>query len=85
MLYKTSTRHAPWFVIPSNCKWFRNLAVTQIISRTLDDLRLKVPNPKVDIADIRRRYHAAEDAAKQHQRLRLGPTNGFKSPYYIWE
>jgi PPK2 family polyphosphate:nucleotide phosphotransferase len=84
MLYNTSTRHAPWFVIPSNCKWFRNLAVTQIISRTLDDLGLKLPKPKVDIADIRRRYHAEEDA-EQHQRLQLGPTNGFKSPYYIQE
>jgi PPK2 family polyphosphate:nucleotide phosphotransferase len=83
MLYKTSTRHAPWFVIPSNCKWFRNLAVTQIISRKLDDLGLKVPKPKVDIADIRRRYHAAKDFAGQHQRLQLGPTNEFKSPYYI--
>jgi PPK2 family polyphosphate:nucleotide phosphotransferase len=83
MLYKTSTRHAPWFVIPSNCKWFRNLAVTQIISRKLDDLGLKVPKPKVDIADIRRRYHAANAAAVQHQRLQVDRTNEFKSPFYI--
>jgi PPK2 family polyphosphate:nucleotide phosphotransferase len=80
MLYKTSTRYAPWFVIPSNCKWSRNLAVSRIISRALDDLGLKLPKPKVDIADIRCRYHTAEDSAKQHHRLQLGSTNGFKSP-----
>ena len=73
MLQQTSTHHAPWFVIPSNCKWFRNLAVTQIISHTLDDLGLKLPKPKVDIADIRRKYHAAEDAAEQRQRLQVAP------------
>ena len=29
----TSTKHAPWFVIPSNHKWFRNLAISQIVAR----------------------------------------------------
>jgi PPK2 family polyphosphate:nucleotide phosphotransferase len=60
MLYRTSTRHAPWFVIPSNNKWFRDLAVSQIVTRTLEDLKMKCPEPAVDIAEIRRRYHAAE-------------------------
>jgi PPK2 family polyphosphate:nucleotide phosphotransferase len=64
MLYKTSTRHAPWFVIPSNHKWFRDLTVSQIITRTLDDLNMRFPEPEVDLEDIRRRYHAAEDKAK---------------------
>jgi polyphosphate kinase 2 (PPK2 family) len=30
VLTKTSAEHAPWFVIPSNHKWFRDLAVSQI-------------------------------------------------------
>jgi PPK2 family polyphosphate:nucleotide phosphotransferase len=64
MLYRTSTHHAPWFVIPSNHKWFRNLAVSQIISRTLEGLDMQLPKPEVDIARIRRRYHAAEVEAK---------------------
>src|ERR1700756_5157486 len=34
MLQRTSTVYAPWFVIPSDHKWFRDLAVSQIISRT---------------------------------------------------
>jgi PPK2 family polyphosphate:nucleotide phosphotransferase len=59
MLYKTSTRCASWFVIPSDHKWFRDLAVSQIIARTLEDLGMKWPEPSVNLADIRRRYHDA--------------------------
>ena len=59
MLHKTSTWSAPWFVIPANHKWFRDLAVSQIIMRTLEDLDLELPETAVDIARIRRRYHAA--------------------------
>ena len=65
MLHKTSTRHAPWFVIPSNHKWFRNLAISQIITRTLEDLKMKLPQPTVDIATIRKEYHAAAVAEKK--------------------
>jgi PPK2 family polyphosphate:nucleotide phosphotransferase len=61
MLQKTSTSYAPWFVIPSNHKWFRDLAVSQIVTRTLEDLDMRLPEPAVDIADILRRYHAAEE------------------------
>ena len=64
MLRKTSTSYAPWFVIPSNHKWFRDLAVSHIITRTLEDLDMKLPKPTVNIADIRRRYHEAEGLAK---------------------
>jgi PPK2 family polyphosphate:nucleotide phosphotransferase len=64
MLHKTSTLHAPWFVIPSNNKWFRDLAVSQIITRTLEQLDMQLPETAVDLARIRRRYHAAETEAK---------------------
>lgn len=59
MLEKCSTKHAPWFVIPSNHKWFRNLAVSKIIEDTLDDMKLQLPAPTVDLDEIRREYHAA--------------------------
>jgi len=59
----TSTKHAPWYIIPSNHKWFRNLAVSQIIADTMDGMGLKLPPTRVDIADIRRKYHAAEREA----------------------
>ncbi len=64
----TSTTHAPWYVIPSNHKWFRNLAVSQIIADTMDDMGLKLPPTHVDIADIRRKYHAAELKQKSGER-----------------
>lgn len=62
MLSKCSTKHAPWYVIPSNHKWFRNLAVSQIIADTLEDMHPHWPEPSVDLDEIRRLYHSAEGA-----------------------
>jgi len=59
-LASTSTKHAPWYIIPANHKWFRNLVVSQIIADSMDEMGLKLPPTHVDIADIRRKYHAAE-------------------------
>src|SRR6185437_13104333 len=41
----TSTGEAPWYVIPSDHKWFRNLAVSQILADTMADLALAFPPP----------------------------------------
>jgi PPK2 family polyphosphate:nucleotide phosphotransferase len=67
---RTSTPHAPWYVIPSNHKWFRDLAISQIIADTLDEMGLKLPPTQVDIAAIRRKYHAA--AVEQERQDRRG-------------
>jgi PPK2 family polyphosphate:nucleotide phosphotransferase len=56
----TSPKRAPWYVIPSNHKWFRNLAISQIVADAMDDMSLKLPPPRVDLAVIRRKYHAAK-------------------------
>ncbi len=58
-LTATSMREAPWYVIPANHKWFRNLAVSQIVADTMEELGMSFPKPTVDLADIRRKYHAA--------------------------
>jgi PPK2 family polyphosphate:nucleotide phosphotransferase len=42
-LEKTSKKHAPWFVIPANEKWFRNLAISHIVVKALEDLNLQYP------------------------------------------
>ncbi|HTV35958.1 MAG TPA: polyphosphate kinase 2 family protein [Xanthobacteraceae bacterium] len=60
---ETSTKRAPWYVIPSNHKWFRNLAISQIVADAMDDMGLKLPPPRVDLAVIRRKYHAAKREA----------------------
>ncbi len=57
---ETSTREAPWYVIPANHKWFRNLAVSQIVADTMDELGMSFPKPSVGLAYIKRKYHAAE-------------------------
>jgi PPK2 family polyphosphate:nucleotide phosphotransferase len=62
---KCTTDKAPWFVIPSDHKWFRNLAISEIIVRTMEGLDMKRPEPAVNIADIRKKYHAAIAAEKQ--------------------
>jgi PPK2 family polyphosphate:nucleotide phosphotransferase len=58
-LRSTSTKDAPWYVIPSNHKWFRDLAVSQIVAQTMEDLRLAYPKPAVDLDEIRKKYHDA--------------------------
>lgn len=68
MLERCSTAHAPWYVIPANRKWFRNLAVSHIIRATLKDLDLQLPKPTVDIDDIRKRYHAAVARQRREER-----------------
>lgn len=65
---QTSTKHAPWFVIPANHKWFRDLAISQIIADTMDEMGMKLPPTNVSIADIRRKYHAAARAQKKERR-----------------
>jgi PPK2 family polyphosphate:nucleotide phosphotransferase len=63
-LSRCSTAHAPWFVIPSNHKWFRNLAVSRIMVEALKAMHSKFPKPTVDMAEIRKRYHTAADRAR---------------------
>jgi PPK2 family polyphosphate:nucleotide phosphotransferase len=45
ILTHTSRKHAPWFVIPSDNKWFRNVAISQILVETMKGLNLKYPKP----------------------------------------
>lgn len=61
ILSKCSTEHAPWFVIPANHKWFRNLAVSRIVVEYLEDLGMKPPPPSVDIEKVRKEYHEAKE------------------------
>jgi PPK2 family polyphosphate:nucleotide phosphotransferase len=61
VLSRCSTEDAPWFIIPANHKWFRNLAVAQIVVQYLETLNMKYPKPTVDIEHIRQEYHAAKE------------------------
>jgi PPK2 family polyphosphate:nucleotide phosphotransferase len=53
MLRRCSTDYAPWYVIPADRKWFRNLAVSQILRDELEALSLKFPKPVDDLSGIK--------------------------------
>ena len=60
-LSRCSTEQAPWFVIPADHKWFRDLAVARIVVEHLEALKMQYPKPTVDLKLIRREYHAAKE------------------------
>jgi PPK2 family polyphosphate:nucleotide phosphotransferase len=51
-LARCSTPWAPWFVIPANEKWFRNLAVSEILVRVMEGFKMKFPKPTIDLAKV---------------------------------
>lgn len=48
MLERCSTDHAPWYVIPSDKKWYRNYVISDILLRTVQKLDPKFPEPTFD-------------------------------------
>ena len=67
-LRDTSTPHTPWYVIPANHKWFRDLAISSILVDTLEAMDLQLPKPSVDLKEIRRKYHRAEIGQDKNHR-----------------
>lgn len=51
-LSKTSTPWAPWYIVPANHKWFRNLVVATVIVEALEGLHLQYPMPEADYSKI---------------------------------
>lgn len=45
VLEKTSTRHAPWHVVPADRKWARDWIVANIVVKAMEKLRMKYPDP----------------------------------------
>ena len=56
---KTSTTTAPWYVIPSDHKWYRNYAVACIVLETLEAMAPQLPKPTVDLNQVREEFHNA--------------------------
>nr|WP_231980484.1 hypothetical protein [Tessaracoccus coleopterorum] len=55
---RTSTDHAPWYVLPADRKWYPRLAVTEILTRTLIEMDLRWPKPDWRPEEERRRLAA---------------------------
>jgi len=49
---RTTTRSAPWFVVPADRKWVRNLVVASILRTTLEDLDPQFPEPEEGIVGL---------------------------------
>lgn len=60
LLSRCSTKHAPWYVVPADHKWFRNVAIARIVVERLEGLKMRYPEPTVDLDQVRREFRAAE-------------------------
>ena len=52
VLSKTSTPWAPWYVIPANKKWYRDLAISTILVDALKNLKMSYPSPLEDLSKV---------------------------------
>lgn len=52
-LTRCSTEWAPWYVIPADQKWYRNLAISEIIVKTLEDMNPQFPTIDYDPSSVR--------------------------------
>ena len=55
VLDRTSTESAPWYVVPSDRKWYRNWAIGQLLLETLTEMDPQFPEIDYDVAEQRRR------------------------------
>ncbi len=55
MINATSTPECPWYVIPSDNKWFAREVITEVVIKTLEDI-----NPQYPVVDENRRTKLAE-------------------------
>lgn len=46
---RCNTDYAPWYVIPANRKWYRNVAISEVLINTLEKLDMRYPDPPPDI------------------------------------
>jgi len=62
IFYRTSTTHAPWYIIPADKKWFAWLAVSEILKTTLAGLRIEHPSVP---ESAREQWEAAREELKK--------------------
>jgi len=48
----TSTDFAPWYIIPSDRKWYRDLAISTLLVQALKDLKMRFPPPEENLDGI---------------------------------
>jgi PPK2 family polyphosphate:nucleotide phosphotransferase len=53
MLAETSTSYAPWYLVPANRNWLRNLAVSEIVADAIEDLKPRYPEPEAGVEGLK--------------------------------
>jgi len=48
-----STKHAPWYIIPADKKWYRNVTISAILVETLKSLKMKYPKSEFDLEKMK--------------------------------
>lgn len=52
VLSKTSTEYAPWYIVPANRKWFRDLVISSVLVNTLEGLKMKYPESEENLDGV---------------------------------
>lgn len=64
----TSHKHAPWFIIPADHKWYRNVAISAILVEAMEGLKLEYPAPTFDPSGISLSEESPKAAARKIER-----------------
>jgi PPK2 family polyphosphate:nucleotide phosphotransferase len=51
-LCKTSTEWAPWYIVPANRKWYRNLVIATVLVQTLQGFTMQYPETEADLDSV---------------------------------
>jgi PPK2 family polyphosphate:nucleotide phosphotransferase len=73
MIRHTSTKQAPWFVVPADHKWFARVVIGSVIVSTLDSLNLRFPRvDKAALEEFAKVRKALESEGKPKARAKAG-------------
>ncbi len=53
---RCNPKHAPWFVIPADRKWYRDAAVAAIVHQAMHEMDPKLPSVEIDMDEVRALY-----------------------------
>ena len=79
ILSKTSQKHAPWFIIPSDHKWFRNIAISGILVDVMKGLNLSYPKATFDPRKVDLHGIDPHPSRRRKREKRAEPTAASKS------
>ncbi len=52
VLSETSTEWAPWYIVPANRKWYRNLVISDVLVETLEGFDMQYPKPQENLDEV---------------------------------